>query len=209
MSASIGRVPGPALVVALNAVIQHASTDSTLPAINAVHFSAGGPDDEPGSLTLSATDRYTVGSYRLDWTGETGVHPVLPGVTPGGPVDVTLTLAGAKAVLATAKQAGNWPVELTFGPARLAVDAGPYGLNLDGVTCSFPRWAQLIPASGDNGVPSVLFDPKLLGRFSKGVAKGEYVRMSFDSRPNRAVLVEVGDRFRGLIMTRRDDRAVA
>lgn len=184
-----GTVSPAALVAGLTAVLPHAAAKSGhILALTAIKFSA-----PSGSkvLTVVATDRYTLGTYRLDWDG--------------GEVDALLNADDAKALLAFAKKAAKlYRIGLTFTDTRLeAFDFDrrtEFRLNTDS---PFPAWERLIPdaVAGTDRIDRIGFTPAYMARFAKAGERNTPMVLTMPASAVMAVRVDVGPDFTGLIMT--------
>jgi DNA polymerase III sliding clamp (beta) subunit (PCNA family) len=182
-----GTIMAPVLVAALAAVIPHASTDVTLPFLRSVRFETSA---DQTTLTVVATNRYTLGSYRLAWDG--------------GPVAASIDLDDAKALLAYAKKASKHiPLALTFGEEQ--VDAFDFSRRVEYryLSEAFPAWNMLIPSidrKSVNYIGRIGFNPAYLAMFAKAADKQEPMILTFGDTPTKSVRVDIGDNFTGLIM---------
>lgn len=179
------------LAAALTAVIPMAGVDDTLPVLCAVKFEAADK-----VLTLATTDRYTVGTYRLDWDGPD--------------VDALLALRDAKELLAFAKKAKRIPLQLTFTDDELAVSDWERKATYRLMDAEFPRWRALMPTIEDDyerfGV-----NPVFIGKFAAATDKKHADTLILSRRVGslKPIRVDVGERFTGLIMpVRLPDQAV-
>lgn len=181
---TMGQVDVKELVAALTAVLPHAGTDKTLPMLRAIKFEAG-----DGYLTLIATNRYTLGTYRLEWNGPD--------------VDVLLELDDAKELLAYVKKVKLVPfVNLEFRDGEVEAfdlvrrQTFPLMLNVE-----FVRWRAVMPGTDEHeGFPAIGLNPAFLASFVKASKRNEPIILKFGASPVKPVRVEVGDNFIGLIM---------
>ena len=183
-----GQVPAADLAAALNAVLPMADTDETLPVLTCVKF-----ETRDGQLVLVTTNRYLLGTYRLDWEG--------------GEVDALLPGRAARELLAFAKRVDKrLPITLTFGVRELeAADyerKATFPLDLDR---EFVKWAAIMPEHTPDRIAFGL-NPAFLARFvpASGATPSkpggaEPMRLSLGS-PVKPIRVEIGDRFVGVAM---------
>lgn len=191
----IGTLTPADLIRALDAVIPHASTDAMLPMLCAVKIET---EADGKRLTFAASDRYTLGTYSIDWNG--------------GAVDELLPLADAKELLRFAKAADK-VVRSLPGALTLDVSSGQVA-NVSDVTGrkatyllgdrEFVKWRAIMPSAdyGDDQTARVgVFglNPAYLARFAKAAGKGESIRLQLGASAVKPVRVTVGD-FVGLIM---------
>jgi hypothetical protein len=179
------EVPGAELVAGLTAVLPHAGADDTLPVLAAVNFTV-----RDGQLMLAATDRYTLGTYRL--------------VEVEGDVelDVVLPRRDATDLLARAKKCKHFPPPLTFDTAKgeLTFTDFERTITYSLLDAEFVRWWAVLPERDDDKTV-IGINPVMLARLAKATdaKKPEHVRMEIGA-PNKIVRVEVGERFVGGIM---------
>lgn len=179
-------LPAPGdLVAGLNAVLPHAGTDETLPILCAVNLTV-----RDGQLMLAATDRFTLGTYRLiEVEGDAAF-------------DVMLHRRDVADLVAFAKKADKrMPLTLEFGDRELTVSdlegrKATYTL-LDG---EFVRWWAVLPER-DSGKTVVGINPVNIARLAKATdpKHPEHIRMEV-GLPHKPLRVEVGERFVGVIM---------
>lgn len=180
----IGETEARYLIDALTAVMPMATKDPYLPILGLVKFETDGDE-----LVLVATDRFVLGSYRIPWDG--------------GEVDAALGLDECKELLAFCRKVKPdvLPVGLKFGEREVEVDDGQRRstllLSQEG---AFVNWRAVLP---ERDPEDVTFGVNLdnVARFVKAGGKGEppVARVSLKARL-KPVLIEVGERFTGLVM---------
>lgn len=175
------------LVTGLNAVIPHAGKD--VPPLNAVRFEAC-----EMTLTLVASDRYTLGTYRIPW--------------PSGPsaVGFTLELAEAKRLLGFAKANRLDPLTFTLDGA-LEVAGYSSSIRVPVSDNTYPKWRNLLDGTdvpSEDPLPMFNLNPVFMARFAKAtVGKNPVMRISVPAKVSK-VRVDIGEQFTGLIMCVRD-----
>lgn len=185
-----GVVKPKDLALALTAVIPHAGTDKTLPMLCAVKFESEGT----GTLTIVATQRYTLGTYVLDWDG--------------GAVDALLDVDSAKELLRYAKGVSKSlavmsALSLTFTEESVeAFDLtrrASYPL-MQGTT--FVSWRAIMPTEDRQtvGLDKIAWNPKFLTLFAKAAERNEPMRVFLGESNLKPTLVKIGENFAGLIM---------
>lgn len=182
-----------------------ASTDATVPMLNAVRLETVADGDTVNLLAI-ATDRFTLGVSRATAAGDAGIG-------------ITIGANGVKTVLRMAKtavRAQSWrrvTIEISDDNRDIA-----FGFNTgESVTVrasddEFPRWRQLLPAD-DTGMDAVTaglgLDPAKLAQFAKVRGKHETMQLFARVTTHREhtslgpVYVTIGDNFIGLIMPKR------
>jgi hypothetical protein len=176
-------VPSEDLVAALTAVLPHAGVDDTLPILTCVHF-----ETRDGGLALATTDRYTLGTYRLD----AEITDELDGANLVG--------RDAKDLLAFAKKAKRIPLTLVFDGRELTVTDFERKATYTLYDGEFPKvWAVLPERDADRTVVGI--NPVNFARLAKATdpKRPEHVRIEIGS-PVKVMRVEVGERFVGAIM---------
>lgn len=181
----VGTLAGVDLAAALTSVLPMAGTDDTLPILTCVHF-----ETRDGELVLATTNRYLLGTYRLDWDGP----------------EVEALVAGreAKEMLAFAKKAGKAPVTLTFDGREVTVADFERKVSLPLHDGDFPRWRALLPEQTPDRLRFGI-NPVYMAAFAKvipyvGDKPGALPVTMSVGMPNKPMRVEIGERFVGLIM---------
>ena len=187
-----GTLPPALLAQALTAVLPHSALEKDLlPAITGVRVDT----PEPGKITLAATDRFTVGSWTMDWDG--------------GDVDAFLPLQSAKELLAYAKSCpktmGAYPgLSLDFGPDLLEVFDFTRRSQLPlGSPEHFPSWRSLVPDHSNglsDGIQYAGINPTHFAKFGKAVERGIPLTLTFGGSPFKPIRVDTGEHFVGLLM---------
>jgi len=185
MSTITLEVPGADLVAGLTAVLPHAGTDDTLPMLAAVNFTV-----RDGHLMLAATDRYTLGTYRL------------VEVKDDVELDVILPRRDAQDLLTRAKKCKHFPPPLTFDTAKRELTFTDYErtVTYSLLDAEFVRWWAVLPErDADRTVVGI--NPVNFARLAKATdpKRPEHVRMEI-GLPNKSIRVEVGERFVGVVM---------
>jgi hypothetical protein len=180
------------LAAALKAVVSFAAPESEhLPALTAVHVQREG-----NAVLFSATDRYTLGRYRVE----------LHDATDTSGLDILIPVDAAKAIIKMASQRGASFVILDQDDSTLKVNNLESRSEFRAVEASFPRIDILLTtavthalADTDEAKHPARYTPRLLARFEKAADRGDYVTIwpAPKWKPN---LVTVGDSFVGLIM---------
>lgn len=179
------EVKARAFGTALAAVIPLASTDKTIPMLNAVRLV--GAD---GKLTLVTTDRYVLGTYVIEYEGPA--------------FEFSLALDVAK------KLAATWKKSSAYEPVFIDIDEDKVTFRtFDGSTMvrigddDFPKWRSLIP-DAEPGLPNgtIAFDPAKIALFKGIGARMEPMRLRMTG-VNRPIRIDIGDYFVGLIMPMR------
>lgn len=191
----VGTVEGAALVRALRSVAPFTSADKWgIDILRCIRLDADGD-----TLTVVATDRYVLGSYRVAYTGPTFGASV--------PVADAKRVADAVAAHGKANPHLQHFYALTVDGDTLTVSwAGVHliTVSLD-VVSHFPAWRALIPDvvdAGHGGIVAV--NPVYLARFAKvEPAEGKKGGTPMTMRLRDAlkpVRIDIGDVFTGLIM---------
>ena len=198
-------VPVAALRDGLRAVIPGASTDKTLPVLNAVQLTL-----TRESLTLHATDRLVLMEYVATIPeDERGLYAGAPDVT------FTLALDDAKALVkATPARPNAWDratLTVTAGAAltmTAALTAGPT-FTFTAHDGEFPPVRRLFPENGDFKIEGALGlghgQLSQLLTASKHLGKNPTLTFTAGDTPIKPIVatVEGVDAWRGLIMPRR------
>jgi hypothetical protein len=178
-------VPGAELVAGLTAVLPHAGVDDTLPMLAAVNFTV-----RDGQLMLAATDRFTLGTYRL---GEVEGEVEL---------DVILPRRDAQDLLARAKKCKQFSPPLDFDTAKRELTFTDFErtITYSLLDAEFVRWWAVLPER-DADKTVIGINPVMLARLAKATdaKKPEHVRMEV-GLPHKPFRVEVGERFVGVVM---------
>lgn len=183
-----GTVSPGALAHGLTAVLAHTTAKALgLPALSAVKIESS---DDGKTLTMVATNRYTLGTFRIDWDG--------------GAVNALLDADDAKALAAFAKKAGRVErIALTF--TETTAEAFDFerraGFRL--VTDhEFVSWRGLIPEAGNGGdrIDRLGYNPALMALFAKAALKNQTMVLTFPATATKPTRVDIGDAFTGLIM---------
>lgn len=174
-------LPSENLIAALAAVTPSAGTDDTLPILTCVHF-----ETRDGELFVATTDRYTVGTYRVD-TSE----------IDGEIDDANLQGRDVKDLVAFARKAKRVPLVLTFEERELTVSDFERKVTFSLLDGSFPKvWAVLPERQGQVfGV-----NREYIGRFAKAADAKDAAPLIMSPNGLKPIRVEVGDRFVGAIM---------
>jgi DNA polymerase III sliding clamp (beta) subunit (PCNA family) len=173
-----------------------ASTDATVPAINAVRIEAS-----ESTIIAVATDRFVLGVVPADWTGEAFIATL-----DGTHVETLIKMAK------TAKRDAQWrevTVEIVdtvhkYEPTviEFRFTTGE-SLSVRTSDHDFPKFRQLVPSAilleTENVTPTKLasFDASKLAQFAKVPG---HERMSMWIRGTKPTVVRIGDDFIGLIM---------
>ncbi len=149
---------------------------------------------EPGQVTLAGTGRYTLGVCTIPADNQAAADGFL------------LKRQDAKAILGLIGRPGpGHPAVLGYHRNELTIDTLAGSLRCSGETGSYPDWGRLLegtPADLHPGPDGLVigFNPEYLGRFAK-VREHPSDPMKLTTRgPAKAAKVEIGERFRGLIM---------
>jgi hypothetical protein len=141
-----------------------------------------------GQLMLAATDRYTLGTYRL--------------VEAEGELDVILPRRDAQDLLARAKKCKHFSPPLEFDPAKRELTFTDYErtITYSLLDAEFVRWWAVLPER-DTDRTVVGINPVNFARLAKATdpKRPEHVRVEV-GLPNKPLRVEVGERFIGVIM---------
>jgi len=182
-----GTVQPAELIAALTAVIPHAGTDKTLPMLRALKFET---TDDNKTLTVVATNRYTLGTYRMEWDG--------------GEVDALLDLDDVKTLLAYAKKAAKYNrIALTFTDKTAEAFDFERRVEFRLMECDFVKWAAILPsASQDHAdrIDRIGFNPAFMASFAKAAERGLPMILTMPGRPDKPVRIDIGENFTGLIM---------
>lgn len=212
-----GTVVPSALITALETVIPHAADPrDCLPLLASLEITSA-----DGRLTFAATDRYTLGTFTMEWDGPDGVSALLP-------------VGDAKRMVRHAKRARKAMREapclsLTFRPdvpedasehnhgipmaaasilaRNLGADVGEEDETFPDVSrdySPFVKWRAIVPDYGTpdmrEGLHWIGVNPANLARFSK---VGSAARLTFGPVPTKPVVItadmEAGT-FLGLLM---------
>ncbi|OBK04670.1 hypothetical protein A5746_10240 [Mycolicibacterium conceptionense] len=170
-----------------------ASTNTTLPIINAVHLEA-----RNGELIAVATDRFVLGVSKapLDEAGES-----FEVALPLRQVKSIVQLAGAckQAFSQTALKVEDKKLSVAFSSGETLVlpvelESGPHR-----------GWMQLLSAAADESPSKVMaVNPQLLAKFARVGGASTRLRLGFFG-PSKPIRVSIGDDFVGLIMPVRID----
>lgn len=172
------------------------STDSLIPAICAIRVET----DTVGNLVAMATDRFTLGMSRADYSGEM--------------IAITLVAADANKLIRMAKTARRDAAHREVEIVAVAADTLEWrfssGESLTTVTSTadFPACRKLIPADHTSGHESeqhdaVAYNPANLAKFAKVAGSGEMVLHSRGR--SKPAVVTIGSDFVGMIMCLRAD----
>lgn len=165
-----------------------ASSDNTLPIINAVHLTA-----RDGGLMAFATDRFALGAAKAP-------------VEESGALGVALTLKQVKTVLQLANSCKQ-----AFSLVSLKVAGGKFHAAFSsGESISLPveldegpllPWLTLLTASttDDSPASAMAINPQLLARFARVTGAPAQMRLWFFGARS-AIRVSIGDDFVGLVM---------
>jgi DNA polymerase III sliding clamp (beta) subunit (PCNA family) len=176
----------------LTKVSAFASTDRTIPMLNAVRLEAS-----DGVLIAMATDRYVAAIMTLPYEGN-------------GSFVFHASLADVKTLLAIVKRTDRYatsPVALSVSdgyPATLHVKTYDGTSTFRDETADFPKLRAIVPdARKDSPIDAIAVDPKLLARFSKVATKdNQPLRLHFTGSL-KPIRLEIGTDFVGLIMPMR------
>lgn len=207
MTETTTTVPTTLLRDGLRAVIPGASTDKTMPVLNAVRLTL-----TRESLTLHATDRYVLMEYVAEIPDDERTDAE-------GEVTFTLALDDAKALVkATPTRPNAWDrVALTVAagateyatPILTAALTGGPTFTFAANEGEFPQVRRLFPENGDFKVEGALgLGHKQLSQLltaSKHLDKSAALAFTAGDTPTKPVVatVEGVDAWRGLIMPRR------
>jgi hypothetical protein len=194
----------------LSDVIPFAGKDDTLPMLTAVHIESDGK-----RLIAVTTDRFTLGVSRLDIDANDPGH-----ADHGGDAqtfnlsrsDVDMLLRVSKTA---SREAGKRAVSISRNPGG-TIDFMFYSGEMVAIKpfdVEFPRWRQLIPASGAE-IPRAAtgFNADYLARFAKVAGDDRTLRAyTFDNihgyvdegttrKNQQPIIVRIGDSFVGAIM---------
>lgn len=177
-----------ALRAALIGVAAHAANEPTLPAISAVRFEASG-----GRLLLVATDRYTLGVYRVDVGATDGAHDDFEALVPA---------ADVKLILSTFKTSrhDDPAATLSLDGGTLTVSTPDRTLTVRHLNAQFPPFRSLIKLADNIDQPAYRgYMPGNFARFEKSAGKHDHM-VVHGSTGTKPTLVTIGDYFVGLIM---------
>lgn len=200
---------------ALDGTIPFASSDTTLPLLNAVHVKVEGE-----RLQVAATDRYAAATYRLHRgaRAEDGDEFV---ADDGAAAEVAIAVQDAKALLRTAKtykrRAAHQEVMITIDEER------PGGASFDfldgptvavtGVEGDYPPIARLFPAGerlAESTQSEVIFNATFAAKVHKAAHAltanrhtGVHLRLNTDGVKPAVFDVEEDEHWRGLLMPMR------
>jgi hypothetical protein len=176
--AGVGTVFADDLVAGLTAVLpMTADWRDGLPMLASVAFQADGDE-----LTLVATDRYTLGTYRLTWDG--------------GHADAIVE--APKDLLAFAKKAKGGTIELRFGKDEVTAASHTSTATFKLYDGTFVNWRNLLPERDPNDEVFGV-NAQFIAKFAKAGDKHTPMRVALRSR-TKPLAVEIGEHFRGLIM---------
>lgn len=171
------------------------SKDRTLPQLCAMQIECTGTN-----LIAVATDRFTIGVSRADYTGE-----VFTALLSASTVDNIIRLAKTGR-----RDVNERTVEIEVSSYLSEAGADTVQFNFStgesvGVACQtgdFPRWRQLIPAGSDEQQDATVgFDAAKLAKFAK-VAGSKDMALTSRGRGKPAV-VTIGNDFVGAVMPTR------
>lgn len=183
------------LFTVMSDALQFASSDATIPMLNAVRLETVARGDSVDLMAI-ATDRFTLGVSRADADGD-----VLPGFN--------LAATDAKNLVRIAKTAARMQTYRTVD-----VETDDYTQNVvftfsSGETVTvrkhehdFPRWRQFFPhdnAGMTDDVSGIGYTPEYLAKFGK-VSAGKRNPMQFFPRTAKPGVVMIGEDFIGIIM---------
>jgi len=199
------ELPADELAKGLKAVLPHASTEKMLPAICQVNLEAC-----PAAAYLSATDKYTMGRYRIEAPTDGEPFPTL---------QVGLETADAKAVLKLAQNRAKirtnvMPIkfEIVYGElgaadaAKVTVSDGlGNSLSFLSNAGTFPPVKGILDGAAEraqNGEPAIYhrYTGKFLSRFEAACDRHEPYIDTYAAESTKPMLVTVGENFAGVIM---------
>lgn len=189
------KVTASDLHSALAAVLPHADTDASLPALNGVHLAV-----TDGVLQLRATDRYTLGTCTVPSATE------LP-----DELAYTLPLADAKRWVALLKAERDAPVTLTVESDKITLETYSGSASATAPYGDFPNIAPLLANFTPADTAEVTLNGEYLARFAIAARalnpqdKTRRVTLTLGG-PTKSAKITVGERFVGLIMPIRTDR---
>lgn len=170
---------------ALTAVLPHAAKPADVaPILAGVQLRSDGT-----TVTLAATDRYTLGTWAL------------PIQAPE--FEVVLPVSEVRRLLKSIDRKSIVPLTFVIGDQAVQVDDGRGSLlTLTVEEGTFPKWPALIPAEhGKTEVEAVAYNPTYIGRYAKAADRNEPMRMAWGPKgANGPCVVTVGEHFVGLIM---------
>lgn len=163
------------------------SKDATIPALCTVQI-----ETRDGSIVAVATDRFTLGISRADYSGE-DFSVVIPVTAIDNILRIAKTLRRDEQCRTVNIEADGGNINFTFATGE--------SLSIKCSTEQFPKWRQLIPVGGwDNeaeGDAMVGYNTAYLARFSKVSGVGMKLFSRGRSKPS---IVTIGTDFVGLIM---------
>lgn len=179
---------GAQIAHGLDSVLPHAAKDDALPTLCAVQLTADGD-----TLTLAATDRYTLGTITVPYSGPAFTFLL------DRPDAVTL----AKLLKVACKIVAE-SVTLTVDGDRLTVATFDTTVTYRQVAGEFPRWGRLIPSGEPDATDTIAWGGANLAKFCKLTDPDTGSRTPAPLRvtlygSHKPARVDVG-RFVGLIM---------
>lgn len=175
----------------LAAVMPHAAPSSAhLPMLEAVYF-----DTFDGHLYAVATQRYTLGTWRFDAEADREIR-------------FLMSIEDVKRLHKLARESKTYVLTFTFDTDAATVSS-PNGssMTMRAVDGQFPAWRTLLNSTGrkvDRETSSVrTFNPAQLALFAKAAGKHDAMTMWCGPRDVDAAVVQVGERFFGLVMPHR------
>ena len=200
------ELPAEELARGITAVLPHASTEKVLPAICQVHIELN-----PAAAYLTATDKYTMGRYRI----EPAEHETFPRLSVGLEVADAKTvakMATARAKLGTDRKPIKFEVECgTPAIGRKITVSDGFGNSASFLANegAFPPVAGILQSAAErarNGeTPAAChgYTGKYLSRFEKACDRWNPTVWAYTATMHHPVLVTLGAEspFAGVIMT--------
>jgi DNA polymerase-3 subunit beta len=189
---TLGSVKPVELLRALRSIKAFRMNDKTIPMLCSIRVESDGSE-----ITLAATDRYVLGSYRVRLDGQVAGEPFAWNLSARSTDMLTATLAqrpGSCVLTERDKSLAVWEYGDTIGM-----------FPIDDET-DYPAWRALIPSDqtlADGEVGEIGFNPDNLAKFAKVDTghRNDPMRMRFNGRGS--VRVDIGEVFTGLIMPMR------
>lgn len=184
---------------ALGNVAPHTAKGDTVPVLDAVRFESDGT-----TLTVIATDRYTLATQTLPTIADTDSQPFTT-LLDGD--DVKRIVAALKDI---PRGVNEWPVQISEDDWAVTVTVVYAGTSLRCVPVAgeFPKWASIMDGAAQaatdtaNTTPHQAYNPQLIAKFAKVKVDGRAtmaMRMFFVA-PNKPAYVEIGETFRAVLM---------